>query len=220
MRRILRPGSTLLACVAGVALAGCVGSSRPSRFYTLSPLDAVDGAAPPLAAADAPRAAATLAVGPVEIPDYLDRQQIVTRTGTNGLVLGDFDRWGGTLDREITRSLVATLEHRLAPRSIAVVPWRSTRLGSAPAEYRAAVRISRFEGVLGRSVVLRGEWELTTRAGDALAARETTVTEAVAGDGYDALVAAMQRALVRFGEEMTASLAANMSPADTRHAHR
>src|SRR5690242_1750466 len=147
MRRIRRPGSPLLACAVGLALAGCFGSSRPSRFYTLSALEVRDGAASPvsassLAAAAASPAAATLAVGPVEIPDYLDRQQIVTRTGTNGLVLAEFDRWGGTLDREITRSLVATLGQQLAPRSIAVVPWRSTRLGAAPAAYRAAVRIA------------------------------------------------------------------------------
>src|SRR5690349_19923056 len=122
MRPLRRRSSPLLACAVGVALAGCVGSSRASRFYTLSPAEVPDGAA-------ASPVAATLAVGPVEIPDYLDRQQIVSRTGTNELVLADFDRWGGTLDREIDRSLVATLGPRLAPRSIAVAPWRSALLG-------------------------------------------------------------------------------------------
>jgi hypothetical protein len=215
MRRSRRRWSPLLACAVGVALAGCVGSSRPSRFYTLSPLEVRDGvAASPvvassLAADAASPVAATLAVGPVEVSDYLDRPQIVTRTGTNGLVLADFDRWGGTLDREITRSLVATLGQQLAPRSIAVAPWRSVRLGPSPAAYRAAVRISRFEGVLGGSVVLHGAWELTARGGEPLASREATVIEAVAADGYDALVAAMQRALVRFGQEMAEGILAS-----------
>jgi uncharacterized lipoprotein YmbA len=216
MRRARRRPSSLLACAVAAALAGCVGSSRPSRFYTLSPSEVREGEAAPAVAGSSP--AATLAVGPVEIPDYLDRAQIVTRTGANGLALADFDRWGGTLDRDITRSLVATVGQRLAPRSIAVAPWRSARLGASPAAYRASVRISRFEGVLGGSVVLRGEWELAARGGEPLASREATVIEGVAGEGYEALVAAMQRALVRFGEELAESVAA--AAAEAHHAER
>jgi hypothetical protein len=38
--------------------------------------------------------------------------------------------------------------------------------------------------------------------------REATVTEKIEGEDYDALVAAMQRALVRFGREMADTVAA------------
>jgi len=183
-------------------LAGCVGSSRPSRFYTLAPLDV---------GARATGADATLAVGPVEIPDYADRHPIVTRAGTNELVVADFDRWAGSLQEEITRSLVAVLADRLASRNVTVSPWRSAGLVPATSTYRAAVTISRFEGVLGRSVVLRGQWALFgERDGKAssLSVREATVTERIDGAGYDALVAAMGRALVRFGQEMADSVTA------------
>ena len=43
---------------------------------------------------------------------------------------------------------------------------------------------------------------------DMLAAREVTVTEKIDGADYEALVAAMQRALVRFGQEMADAAAA------------
>ncbi len=188
----------LLRCALPLVMAACVGSSRPSRFYTLAPLDVRDPPAP--AGADA-----TLAVGPVEIPDYLDRHQIVTRTGANELVFAEFDRWGGSLEREITRSLSTTLADRLASRDIAVSPWRSVALAPAASGYRAGVSIARFDGVAGQSVVLQGRWELTSVGGGAqrvLAVREATVTEKMDGAGYDAVVAAMQRALVRFGQEM------------------
>ena len=192
----------LLGCALPLFMAACVGSSRPSRFYTLAPLD-VRG--PP-----APGAGATLAVGPVEIPDYLDRQAIVTRSGANELVFAEFDRWGGSLEREITRSLSESLADRLASRNIAVSPWRSVALAPAASGYRAGVSISRFEGVAGQSVVLQARWELTSLAGGAqrvLAAREATVTEKMDGEGYDAVVAAMQRAVVRFGQEMAEGVA-------------
>ena len=196
----------LLAGALSVALAGCVGSSRPSRFYTLAPMDVR-----PAASATACGAGATLAVGPVEIPEYLDRHQIVTRAGTNELVVSEFERWAGSLQEEIDRSLVAVLADRLSPRGVAVASGRSARHLPAASTYRVAVTISRLDGVLGRSVVLGGRWTLVAeRDGkpSALAVRDTTITERVDGAGYDALVAAMDRALVRFGAELADAVTA------------
>ena len=192
----------LFACAISLAFAGCLGSSRPARFYTLAPLTVRDG--PASTVTDA-----TLAIGPVEVPDYVDRQQIVTRTGANELVVAEFDRWGSSLDNQITGSLVTTLRDRLASRQIAVAPWRSAIL-SGGATYRAAVSISRFDGIPGQSVVLQGRWELIAQSSDAeesLGLREATVTEQVDGTSYDALVAAMQKALVQFGQQMADSVA-------------
>lgn len=198
--------SPLLACVVSLALTGCLGSSRPSRFYSLEPLQVLDGPAPP-------PAGATLAVGPVELPDYIDRPQIVTRSGTNELVIAEFERWGGSLEKQISGSLVATLRDRLAPRRIAVVPWKSAVLSSGTAD-RVTVSVSRFDGVPGHSVVLQARWELRRQSGgkeESLGVKEASVTEQIAGPEYDALVAAMQRALVRLGEQMADSVAAQVT---------
>ena len=191
------------AAMMSVALAGCLGSSPQSRFYTLAPLQVRDGQRP-----TAPDA--TLAVGPIEIPESIDRPQIVTRTGANELVVAEFDRWGSSLDSEITGSLVSTVAGRLGTQQIAVAPWRSAILPGTGARYRAAVSISRFDGVPGHSVVLQGRWELIAQRGEkegSLGVREASVTEKVDGAGYDALVAAMQRALVRFGQQMADDIA-------------
>jgi uncharacterized lipoprotein YmbA len=194
---MIRPSvrSTLLACGLSLVLPACIGSSRPARFYTLAPLAVPDGRA----AGDAD---ATLAVGPVEIPEYVDRNQIVTRAGEHGVAMAEFDRWAGPLEREITRCLVATLADRLGPAHVA--PWRSVAVGPGAPAHRVVVSISRFDGTLGQSIVLQGRWALVAERGGQgpLVAREATITEKIDGAGYDALVAAMQRALVRFGREM------------------
>ena len=193
----------LLACAMTLALAGCLGTSRPSRFYTLEPLQVRNGPG-------STPTEATLAVGPVELPDYVDRPQIVTRSGTNEVVIAEFERWGGSLDRQISGSLVATLRDRLAPRQIAVVPWKSAVLSSGT-PYRVTVSVSRFDGVLGHSVVLQARWELCTRSGgkeESLGAKEASVTEHIDGSDYDALVAAMERALVRLGQQMADGIVA------------
>jgi len=205
--RNLRP---LFACAMFLALVGCLGSSRPARFYTLAPLQVRDGPVSP--ASDA-----TLAIGPVEIPDYIDRQQIVTRTGANELVVAEFDRWGSSLDDQFTGSLVATLADRLAPQQVAVVPWRSA-IRSGGATYRVAVSVSRFDGIPGQSVVLQGRWELLAKSGgkeESLGVREASVMEQIDGDGYEALVVAMQRALVRFGQQMGDTVAETKQMART-----
>jgi uncharacterized protein len=212
MRRRRASWPPLLACGVFLAMVGCVGSSRTARFYTLAPLESRD--APASSGTNS-----TLALGPVEIPEYLEREQIVTRTGANELVLADFDRWGGSLEREISRALVATLADRLASRNIRVAAWRSVTPPPVTSGYRAAVSISRFDGVLGQSVVLNGRWELIAERGtkaDSLAVREATVTEKIDGESYEALVAAMQRALVRFGQEMADAIAAATQIANGR----
>jgi uncharacterized protein len=185
-------------------VAGCVGTSRPSRFYTLAPAEVRENAVPA-------ERRASLAIGPVEIPDYLDRQQIVTRTGENELVLSEFDRWGGSLEREISSSLLATVANRLAPRGILVLPWRAMPAAHFGGAYRVSIAVSRFDGALRRSVVLRGRWQLVRERNGSeefLAVTETAIAEPVAGGDYEALVAAMQRALARFGVELADFVAA------------
>jgi uncharacterized lipoprotein YmbA len=193
----------LLACAMSLAMAGCLGSSRPARFYTLEPVQVRDGAGS--SATDV-----TLAVGPVELPDYVDRPQIVTRTGANELVISEFDRWGSSLDNQISDSLVTTLRDRLDSQQITVVPWGSALL-SGGSSYRVKVRISRFDGILGQSVVLQARWELCVRSGggkeESLGVKEASLTQAIDGPEYDALAAAMHRALVRFGQQMADGIA-------------
>jgi uncharacterized protein len=200
-----------LAGVASLALAGCLGTSRPARFYALEPVQVRDG--PASTSTDA-----TLAVGPIDLPDYVDRPQIVTRTGTNELVIAEFERWGGSLDRQINGSLVTTLQDRLAPRQITVVPWRSSMLSSGTS-YRVAVTVSRFDGVLGQSVVLQARWELSVQSGgkeESFGVKEESITESVTGADYDALVAAMHRALVRFGQQVGDGIATSKQVARAR----
>ena len=59
--------------------------------------------------------------------------------------------------------------------------------------------------------MLQGRWELIAQSDandESLGVREATVTEKIDGNGYDALVATMQRALVRFGQQMADDVAA------------
>src|SRR5262249_22462773 len=74
--------AALLMVTPAMALAAC-GSSPKSSFYPLSPAAAVSQPA----AADA--TPYVVAVGPLTVPDAVDRPQLVVRTGANQLAISE-----------------------------------------------------------------------------------------------------------------------------------
>ena len=192
----------LVACLICL-LAGCFGTSLPTRFYTLSPPE--NRSAPAPATYDA-----VLAVGPVNIPNYLDRRQIVSRTGQNGIVLAELDQWGGSLDDEITRVLVTGIAERLGSLHIAALFGKFPAMADTGRDYRIPVKVSRFDGVRGGTVVLNAVWSVVEKRDKQekyLFTQESAITEDVAGNSYEALVAAMERAVGKLGREMADRLA-------------
>lgn len=188
---------SFVACVFSV-LGACFGTTPSSRFYTLAQRESrgysVDNVLDVI-----------VKVGPVSIPSYIDRRQIVTRNGQNMIEIAEYERWGGSLDDEITQVLVNNLSERMATKGITVVPWRSITLADAPTVYRIPVSIDRFDGVPGGNVVLKATWGLVMKNGKqekVLIARDSSIIEAVGGKGYDALVAAMGKAVERLGKEI------------------
>jgi hypothetical protein len=93
---------TLLLGAILVWGGGCLGgASAPTRFYTLVPVAVPPTEANPSAAERGP----AIGVGPVTLPGYLDRREIVTRRGRDEIELGEFDLWSEPLKDGATRVL-------------------------------------------------------------------------------------------------------------------
>jgi uncharacterized lipoprotein YmbA len=192
-----------LAATLLVLLGGCFGTSPPSRFYSLTSRETQSIVA-------SEKVDVIVRVGPVMIPSYLDRRQIVIRSGRNEVELAEYDLWAGTLDDEVTRLLVNTLAVRLGSQRLSVVPWQSISLADAPETYRIPVSIDRFDGTPGEKVVLNASWALIGKKDKqeiTFIARESTIIESVEGKDYASLVAAMGKAVDRLGKEMSESIA-------------
>ena len=67
-----------------------------------------------------------VAVGPVAIPDYLDRPQILTRSGPSELQLAEFERWAGSLEKDVSRVLAENLSTLLEKDHVIVLRSRIT----------------------------------------------------------------------------------------------
>ena len=187
------------ASLLPLLLAGCLGSSPVPDYYTLS---TAGGAA--TGAALAARPELGLAVGPVEIPRYVDRPELVTRVGSHGLVPWNEHRWGGSLRTDILDAVANDLGALLGTLHVAVYPTEAR----FHVDYRVLIDFLAFEGAPGSSVALRAVWTLASGAdGKALAVEESGFEQPVGSPAWEDLVAAQREALGRLDREIAAKIA-------------
>lgn len=196
MRTTRAHRAAALALAAALVLAGC-GSPPKISFYTLAPRS------DPLPATVAQPASSPIGitVGPVTLPDLVDRPQLVVRTAENEVALLDQHRWAEPLKREIPRVLAGHLSRLLGTPRVSVYPTGAV----GPGDVRVRVDIQRFESLPGQEVVLEAFWIVSPPSGEPRSGRWTQRVP-VAGPGYDALVAAHGVALERLGEELAAQI--------------
>lgn len=204
---------TVLPVIALVhlALAGCIGgTSKPSRFYTLNPVrpaivDGMDGST------QSGTPEASIGILPVEIPDYLDRPEIVTRTKSNELQLAEFDRWGGDLRSDIARVLAENLAGQYPERRVAIITGRRI----LPVEYRVVVNVTRLDAVPGGTVWLQAHWSIVDQVGQVLARHDSNLNVPVRGNDYPSVVTAMSNAVDSLGNQIAGALKPMLANAAT-----
>jgi len=110
----------LSLCAACLILSGCISipTSPTPRFYALS---AVNGNRVSKKIEIA--SGLIIGVGPVKIPEYLDRPQMVTISQEKMLKFDEFDRWGESLDLGIARLIREDLTAMLPEANITMYPW-------------------------------------------------------------------------------------------------
>ena len=193
MIRVCTMRRAVLVVVVGLWLSGCAVTD-PSRYYSLTtsraPAPGPTGMAPNV----------TVGVGPVTIPGYLERPQLVTRDGSDAIHIWPYHRWAEPLDVGIAEALADDLGARIPSDRIALFPWRGP-MGQA-VDYQVVVAVARLDGTPGRSVILDARWALLGKGNKGLAFKRSTLTEPVVEDGFPALVAAMNRAISSLGQEI------------------
>jgi hypothetical protein len=181
-------------------MIGCT-SSPASRFYTLSSLQK-GGSERRESTSDQ---GLVIIVGPIKFPAYLDRTEIVTRSGSNKIIVSDFDVWAGSLAEDFSRALAENLSVLLSTESVFVYP----RIHPDIAKYRIGVDVIRFDGSLGGDVSLIARWGIfEVKERKMVFARKSTIIEPSGANGYEAMVAADSRALEKLSREIAASILA------------
>jgi len=184
MRRL---ATTLICCAVVALIAGC--ASPPSRFYTLS------STATP---AVLPSSGYTVSIGPVSVPDIVNRLPIVLRTGPNQVLISEFDRWASPLKGDIARVVAGNLISILGGPQVTIFP-QSLASG---ASYRVTIDILRFDSELGKAATLDAIWTVNSVKEGKTHQGRTVLTETTQGGDYLDLVAAHSRALGQMSAEI------------------
>jgi uncharacterized lipoprotein YmbA len=194
MRRTLRALPLGLVSLA----AGCLGGSAQPEFYALRATETA-------ATASAAPSQVGIVIGPIEIPRYLDRPEIVTQDLAHRLDVWDEHRWGGSLRTDMLRAMSDDLGTLLGTTRVAVYPVEPP----FPVHHRVLLDVLAFEGVLGRSVLLHTRWSIVSTApGAAPVLEEFRLEQPIASPSFEDLVAAESAALGALTREIAARIAA------------
>jgi hypothetical protein len=179
---------------ATLMIAGCRHPSPAVTFHTLSPL--------PQASAP-PASALRVEVMPVQVPELLQRSQIVLLKDAGTYGLSETHRWGNPLEKDMQRVLVEDLSQRLGAAAVIAYPGGET-IGAA---HRISLEIQQCAGRPGDLLQFRGTWRITAIAtGRMVLAGELHRDEPVAGHGIESLVEAHDRILTELGRQIAEGL--------------
>ncbi len=194
----------LLAALVVTALlaSGCSSllAPRPNLtcYYFLSPM--TNGGPTTERTADV---GLTVGLGPLKLPEYLNRTERAVRVGPNQLRFLENQRWAEPLEANVGRVLSQNLRGRLETARILTLP---TALAVRRA-YDVPLEILRFESTGKGDAELSARWGIKDgKTDEILFTHETDIVEPATGRDADAAVAALSRALGRWSDEIGAAL--------------
>jgi uncharacterized lipoprotein YmbA len=190
-------GLRVLLLLAAIFLGGCVRSPEP-KFYALTSVQDLYSAR-----RSNPAPAAVIGIGPLKLADYLDRSQIVTRTGNDQLVKSEFNRWVGSFKDNFINVLADDLGFLLSDQLIYLYPWRT----SVPIDYQVTVDVVRCDGQLGDAAWLETRWSIFKGPEKKLLkTSRSSISVPVTGADYGHLVAAQSQAVAKLSQEIATAI--------------
>ena len=179
-----------------------------SEFYVLTPIQNAATSAP--LASGTSRRTISIGLGPIKMPAYLSRPEIVTRTTANRIDLSDKDRWAEPVDKNFANVLAENLTSLLGGR-VVTFPWYRP----AELDYQITLEISRFDTDPKGTAQLTGRWEIKDPdTGALLNSGEANFTDPpLAGE---TAAATLSRALGDLSQQLADAIRATRRP--TSHA--
>lgn len=179
-----------------------------SRFYTLK--NSNNGQ--PAGKLDIPRDL-IIGIGPVTIPEYQNRPQIVTQNIDKTVTIAEFDRWGETLDLALSRLISENLRVLFPDTVIETYPWDT----AIPVKYRVTIDFIRIVSELDKDVSFVAQWSvIEVKSNKMILIKKFEISEPVKPNDYSGLVKALSLGCASLSSQIAGGLitAANKAEAE------
>ncbi|BAO45322.1 PqiC family protein [Thiolapillus brandeum] len=177
-------------------LAACATQSPPANFYVLTPLSQPGGKTIP---------DMLIGVGPLNLADYLDRNQLVSRSGDVSLELDEFHRWAGSLGKNATQVLAEDVSRLLGVDGVLAYPWSS----GVDLDYQVILDINRLDVDADNTVILDAQWQLFDQQHGKLLEVHRSHYEVPSADvSHASVVLAQSKALAQLAQSLAQAIAA------------
>ena len=143
-----------------------------------------------------------IGIGPVVVPEYLDRKEILTHDQRYRVSAAEFDRWAEPLEHNIASALATNLSMLGPASNVVAYPWDA----AYAVDYSIRLHVHAFGTRPGGDVLLSASWVLVDSKNDAIKLGNSQYTEARQGDDVVATVAAMSQALEQLSREISEML--------------
>lgn len=194
-----------------LAIAGCISipNSPNPRFYMLKAMDK-----PGAGQTFSVPAGTIISIGPVDIPEYQNRPQIVTQDKNKMLNVAQFDRWGEQLNIAITRTLIENLTMLLPDANFELFPASF----AIPVNYQVIVDIVQLESNLNSEVFFAAQWSIIRDTDRKMMLNKRyEASQPVKPNNYSGLVKALNDICASFSKEIAKEFSALPAPAATQN---
>ena len=202
MKQIKISSCLVISACFALVLSGCLSipNSPSPRFYVLQAIDKEQVDKKLSIAPDV-----LIGVGPVKIPEYQDRPQIVTRGKENMLNFAQFDRWGESLDLGVARLIGEDLTVMLPGAKFTLYPWNST----IAVKYQVTVEIVQLESELDKDLFLAAQWMvIDAQNAKTLIIKRSEFRQPISPQNYSGLAKTLSKTCASLSGEIADSLAA------------
>ena len=191
MKRIVGCGLVVMSLLN---LWGCA-NTQPTHFYLLRAMEPSEIST----MVDSKNSGVSLGLGPISLPKYLDRPQIVTRVSPYEIDLAEFHKWAAPLKDNLVNVLHDNLSKLLSTNRIMAYPWSRSSLP----DYQLTLEVMQFDGTKNQEASLSVQWRLAGDDGKRVLQEKTSqFSEIIRGPDYEDLVEAMSRMLGTFSQEI------------------
>ena len=183
--------------VLTLVLSGCMRNSGPAQFYMLN----ADSGIADTVRVPAASQGAVIGLGPIRIPEYLNRPQMIVAISDNEYRLFEDHRWAERLDQNISLALFKALPRQIGTDRIVRFPWSQRQV----IDYQVGIDILEFNVDANGQSRLIAQWFIKRKDKPTIDRRSDYLFPASTTD-QAVMVKAQSQCLTKLGQEISATL--------------